>query len=115
MPEARYLPGDVVLVPFPYTDLSAAKQRPALVLTNAPFNGGSQDLVLCAITSNLANSANSVLLADADMESGRLAAPSRVKVAKVVTLHKSILRKKVGRVKAAAFAQVMREFETLYT
>lgn len=114
MPE-RYLPGDVVLVPFPYTDLSASKQRPALVLTNGPFNGAGEDLVLCAMTSNLANSANSVLLADADMESGRLAATSRVKVAKVVTLHKSILRKKVGRVKAAAFAQVMREFETLFT
>ena len=115
MPEARYLPGDVVLVPFPYTDLSAAKQRPALVLTNAPFNGGGQDLVLCAITSNLASSANSVLVGDADMESGRLAAPSRVKVAKVVTLNKSIVRKRVGRVKASAFAMVMREFEALYT
>src|SRR5438132_13678263 len=45
--------GDVVLVPFPFTDLSATKQRPALVLSPERLNKIRRDLVLAAITSQL--------------------------------------------------------------
>ncbi len=44
---ARFVGGDVVVVPFPFTDLSSAKVRPALAL--AAFSRG--DLILCQITS----------------------------------------------------------------
>lgn len=114
MPERSALqPGDVVLVPFPYTDLSAAKQRPALVLSNAGFNAGP-DVIVCAMTSNVADSAHSVLVGPQDLESGALKVASRVKVAKVVTLERSVVRKRFGRLNARAFAQVMREFETIF-
>lgn len=117
MPDSRvaYAQGDVILVPFPYTDLSAAKQRPALVLSNAAFNAASPDLVVCAMTSNLMDSGHSVLVGPQDMETGALKVPSRVKVGNVASLEKRIVRKRLGRVKATAFAQVMREFETLFT
>jgi PemK-like, MazF-like toxin of type II toxin-antitoxin system len=45
--------GDVVLVPFPFTDLSATKQRPALVLSPERLNKLRPDLVLAAITSQV--------------------------------------------------------------
>jgi mRNA interferase MazF len=45
--------GDVVLVPFPFTDLSATKQRPALVLSPERLNKIRPDLVLAAITSQV--------------------------------------------------------------
>jgi mRNA interferase MazF len=106
--------GEIVLVPFPFTDLSAQKSRPALVLTTSAYNAGGRDLMVCGITSNLANAAHSVLLSQADMERGTLPKPSRVKVDKVVTLQQSIVRKRIGRVKAHAMAQVMKEFETLF-
>ncbi|MHB8604189.1 MAG: type II toxin-antitoxin system PemK/MazF family toxin [Thermoplasmatota archaeon] len=107
--------GDLVLVPFPFTDLSSAKQRPALVLSDAAVNAASADVVVCALTSNLANSPHSVLVSDADLERGKLAKPSRVKVAKVATLQRSIVRKKFARLAPAAFSRVMREFESMYT
>ncbi|HWG91838.1 MAG TPA: type II toxin-antitoxin system PemK/MazF family toxin [Candidatus Thermoplasmatota archaeon] len=107
-------PGDIVLVPFPFTDLSAAKSRPALVMTRGDYNKTSEDLILCGITSNLANSSHSVLLAQADLESGTLPKPSRVKADKVVTLKQEIVKKRVGRLKATAMAQVMKEFEALF-
>lgn len=106
--------GEIILVPFPYTDLTAAKTRPALVLTSAAYNAASRDVIVAGITSNLANSANSVLITTEDLERGRLPATSRVKVDKVVTLQQSIVRNTVGRVKATAFAHVMKEFETLF-
>ena len=44
--------GDIVLVPFPFTDLTGQKRRPALVVSPDGFD--PEDLVLCAITSRVA-------------------------------------------------------------
>jgi mRNA interferase MazF len=43
--------GDVVLVPFPFTDQTGGKRRPAVVVSSATYNGMRLDLVLMAITS----------------------------------------------------------------
>jgi hypothetical protein len=49
----RYRRGDIVLVSFPFTDLSSSKRRPALVISPDRFNDRLQDLVLVALTSRL--------------------------------------------------------------
>lgn len=46
-----YSPGDVVIVPFPFTDRRVTKRRPALVCSTAAFNGTSRHAVLAMITS----------------------------------------------------------------
>lgn len=51
MSEVAYPTGSVVLVPFPFTDLSDRKRRPALVISPDGFD--DEDVVLCAITSRL--------------------------------------------------------------
>jgi len=107
-------PGDLVLVPFPFTDLSARKTRPALVLSRTDYNASSRDVILCGVTSNLTNASHSVLLEGAGLASGRLAAPSRIKVDKVVTLQQSIVRKRFARVRPAVLEQVLREFRALF-
>lgn len=45
--------GDVVLVPFPFTNQAAAKKRPAVVVSNAAYNSGKPDLVVMAVTSRV--------------------------------------------------------------
>jgi len=45
--------GDIVLVPFPFTDLSSAKQRPALVVSSDALNAASEDVLVAAITSQI--------------------------------------------------------------
>jgi mRNA interferase MazF len=109
------LPGEIVVLPFPYTDLSSSKLRPALVISDAEFNEAGPDVVVCAITSRLRNSSQSVLIGQEDLERGALPRPSRVKVANVVTIDKTIVRKRVARLKPAPFARVMREFESMFT
>lgn len=42
--------GDVVLVPFPFTDQSDTKKRPAVIVSGAAYNAGRRDLVIMAIT-----------------------------------------------------------------
>lgn len=54
MPSTRtYKRGDVVLVPFPFTNLSNAKQRPALVVSADAFNFTRADVLVAAITSQI--------------------------------------------------------------
>ena len=45
--------GDVVLVPFPFTDQSGAKKRPAVIVSSSGYNASRRDLVIMAITSQV--------------------------------------------------------------
>lgn len=110
----RLEPGDLVLVPFPFTDLTSAKTRPALVLSSSDYNVEGRDVIVCGVTSNLANAAHSVLVEAKDLERGRLPATSRVKVDKVVTLEKSLVRRRVGHVRAGVVSQILKEFFSLF-
>jgi mRNA interferase MazF len=65
---AGFIRGDVVVVPFPFSDLTQAKRRPALVL--ATLQG--DDVILCQITSRTLRDKYSVSLDDIDFEKGGL-------------------------------------------
>lgn len=49
-----FSPGDVVIVPFPFTEREAAKRRPALVCSASDFNARSKHVVLAMITTSTA-------------------------------------------------------------
>ncbi len=68
----RYKRGDIVLVQFPFTDLSSSKRRPALVVSPDWFNSSNQDLVLVGITSQIGDDPRSVLLDETDFAGGKL-------------------------------------------
>jgi mRNA interferase MazF len=104
-----YEPGDLVLVPFPFTDLTGAKRRPVLVLSSRDFNARSQDFIVCGVTSNLSNAAHSVLIDGDDLAKGRIPAPSRIKVAKIASLLQSLALRTVGRVKPEVLTRVRKE------
>jgi mRNA interferase MazF len=101
-------PGQVVLVPFPFTDLSEVKRRPVLVLSNRRHNSSSRDFICCGITSNLANSRNSVLIDPMEMAEGSIPVQSRIKFDKVFTLEGSLVVKALGRVSKHKLATVKR-------
>ncbi|MES1021607.1 type II toxin-antitoxin system PemK/MazF family toxin [Gloeocapsa sp. BRSZ] len=85
---------DVVVVPFPFTDISATKRRPALVLSNEIFNTPSHRSVMAMITT--ASHSPWVLdVAIADLASTGLKAASVVRM-KLFTLDDSIVVKQIG-------------------
>ena len=75
----RYRRGDIVLVSFPFTDLSSSKRRPALIISPDAFNERGEDVVLVAITSQEPDD-KVVALALSDFLEGTLPKESFVKV-----------------------------------
>jgi mRNA interferase MazF len=98
--------GDLLLVPFPFTDLSAAKRRPVLAITTADRYG---DFIALAVTSR-PQADHGVALTAADLVGGSLPAASWIRTDRVVTLNGSLVVKSVGRVServvSAAVAQL---------
>jgi mRNA interferase MazF len=93
-----YRPGDVILVPFPFTDLSTVKQRPALVLSSNRFNKNNNDVVVAGVTSHLMSkpSAYDYELNATEQRDAGLPKPSRVKLGKILTIDQAIIRKRLG-------------------
>jgi mRNA interferase MazF len=103
--------GDLLLVPFPFSDLSATKRRPVLVLT-APDSYG--DFIALPVTSR-PQSEHGLQIAPGDLVSGALPAPSWIRTNRIVTLNVSLVVKSVGRVEEPVVAAAVQRFCALIT
>ncbi len=92
----RYEQWQIVLVPFPYSDLSGVKRRPALVLSASSFNDHHDDLVCCMITSHLDGEPGCPLISQKDLAFGTLLFKSKIKPYRLFTVEKSMVVKKLG-------------------
>jgi mRNA interferase MazF len=88
--------GDVVLVPFPFTDQTTKKRRPAVVVSSAAYNQKRPDIVLMAVTSQLRPSALYGDVMIKEWKNSGLLKPSAIKPI-FVTVEKSLLLTKLGR------------------
>ena len=104
-----YRQGDVVLVSFPFTDLSSTKRRPAVVVSPDSFNARKQDLVLVAITSQIGDDSQIVLLEDGDFREGRLPRRSVVKLTKLFTMHSSLIVKRICTLKLEEMDEILKD------
>lgn len=113
MAEEAYPTGSVVLVPFPFTDLSGRKRRPALVVSPEGFD---EDLVLCAITSRLPGKPSEwdASLAAEDMVEERLPKRSVVKAGKLFTMHRSLIARRFGTVKEHKLEEILGKLRALF-
>lgn len=106
--------GDVVLVPFPFTDLSGGKQRPALVISPADFDDA--DLILCAISSRVPRGLTTweLPLEASDVVNRRLPKPSIIQVGKLFTIHRDLIRARFGHVRGAKLTEVLGRLQALF-
>jgi mRNA interferase MazF len=92
------LKGDIVLVPFPFTDFSQSKMRPALVLHVDP---AKNEITLCFITSqNVENiNSNEFLIDDTDpnFASTGLKISSKARVSRIVTVTRQLIQRRLGQ------------------
>ena len=108
-----YKQRELVLLPFPFSDLTSAKVRPALVLSTDAYNTAYDDVIVCALTTNLSRTDYSVLIQQMDLESGVLKVPSRVKVDALIQADQSLILTAIGRLKASVFESILTIFVEL--
>ena len=102
--------GVVVLVRFPFSDLSSSKLRPALVVAAA----GGTDWILCQITSNPYGDPAVVTLTTGSFAEGGLPRESFVRPAKLFTASESIVVRPVGRLTARAHRMVVEAIVNMF-
>jgi len=104
----------VVLVPFPFTDLSGRKRRPALVVSPPAFH--EEDLILCAITSRLPRRLSQwdASLEAGDMAEKKLPKKSVVKVGKLFTMHRDLIDSRFGTIKEQKLQEILDRLQTLF-
>jgi mRNA interferase MazF len=94
--------GQVVIVHFPFSDLTASKLRPAVVLAEA----GRGDWILCQITSKSYSDSRAVPLDAADFAQGSLRLASYVRPGKLFTAHSSLVANQVGELQPGKFSAI---------
>jgi len=95
--------GSVVLVPFPFSDLSQSKLRPAVVLADA----GRGDWILCQITSKPYSDPQAIELNNDSFATGSLHVKSYARPGKLFTANQSLMVKKVGMLKDDALKLIV--------
>jgi len=99
----RLVKGDVVVTSFPFSDLTSAIKRPALVLANLD----ERDIILCQITKRERLDKNKIELSFKDMKSGNLKVRSFIRASKLFTLDKSLILYKMGVLKEDKLKEVV--------
>lgn len=98
-----FVKGDVVVIPFPFSDLTETKRRPALILTVLDGN----DIILCQITSQSVKDKYAVQINDADFESGSLKQISNVRPNRIFTADSKIVLYKIGNLQSSKLNEVI--------
>ena len=99
----RLIRGDIVVVPFPFSDLSNFKKRPALIITKLK----GDDLILCQITSQNISDEYAITLSNEDLASGSLKRKSNIRPNRVFTADEKIILYKVGMLNENKIGEVV--------
>ena len=102
MPEQR----ELVLIPIPFTDLSSARRRPVIVVSNDEYNHKTDDVIVVAMTSNPTPQDYVLTITNDNLEVGRLNRPGQVRVDKIYTLSQRIIVKTFGRIDSQTFGKI---------
>ncbi|GFP28558.1 mRNA interferase MazF [Candidatus Hakubella thermalkaliphila] len=100
---ARFVKGDVVVVPFPFSDLTQSRRRPAVVI--AELEG--DDLILCQITSRLIKDDYAIPINDNDFETGTLKQHSNVRPNRIFTADSHIVLYRVGNLRHEKLTEII--------
>ena len=88
--------GDIVLVPFPFTDQSGAKKRPAVIVSSTAYNQARRDVVIMAVTSQVKPSGTFGEMIIQDWQAANLLKSSAIKPV-FATIEQMLILKRLGQ------------------
>ena len=97
----RFVKGDVVVLPYPFSDFSSLKRRPALVVAEL-----SDDVILCQITSNKVADTYAIPIKRSDFATGRLRKNSNVRPNRLFTADSKTILYRAGKLKSSKVSEV---------
>ena len=103
--------GDVVIIPFPFSDLSASKKRPAVVVANLT----GDDHIIAQITSVNHTDNYSIPLEAKDFKSGKLPHDSMIRPTKLFTADKSLISYKAGSINDKKVKEIEKALVSIFT
>ena len=93
-----YKQRDIVLIPMPYTDFSARKNRPALVISHDTYNEASTDILVVMITATRNRMPYDIAIGADDMANGILPKTSFVRTDRIFSIAQKLIVKPFGSV-----------------
>lgn len=99
--------GDIVLITFPFTDLSGSKLRPAVVLVESP-----DDITVCFITSQLSWQEPTDVMLQPTIENS-LKKPSLIRISKLATLDKALAKGLLGNLSQTELSELNNKLKLL--
>ena len=105
---------EVVLLPYPFSNLEGIKVRPGLVVSNNQFNKKSDDCIMVPLTTIIKNEPYSIIIDSENLSSGKLIKQSRIRTDKIFSVEKSLIRMKIGTLNDNSFDKVNEEISSMF-
>jgi mRNA interferase MazF len=99
----KFVKGDVVVLQFPFSDLSGSKRRPALIVADL----AGDDAIVCQITSKKKFDTLAIPLTNNDFTSGSLPVDSFVRPNKIFTADENIVSSVLGHLSAIKITEII--------
>ena len=99
--------GDLLLVPFPFSDQSGKKVRPVIVISCNEFNKFSEDVIVIGVTSNISKDKYTINLTNNNLDDGSLSTSCCIKVENILKLDKELIIKKIGRINRETLKKIV--------
>jgi|SRR3989344_7002931 len=106
----RFVAGDIIVVSFPFTDLSAMRRRPALVMSSIQ----GEDIIICEITSKIRIDPYVVLLENQDLMFGRLKVNSIIRTNRILTIHRNKIIYKFDKISDSKLKEVLDKIKSIF-
>ena len=101
----RLVRGDIIVIEFPYSNLKNSKRRPVLILKIPK----GEDIVVLQITKSSYEKQLEVVIKKEDFRQGNLKKESRIRIDKIASIDKSLVKYKIGSLKQEKFNQIIDE------
>lgn len=112
--KTKIMQKDIVILPFPFTDIDGYKVRPAVVVSNEYFNKTRADRIMVPLTSVIKEDNFSIAISQKDLSDGELLTQSRARADRLFCIDKERIITKIGSIGNKPFEEIKAKIQALF-